>query len=41
MTAAIMTLSYQKWEQFQSSLNHLDRLFVRSDKAKYTDCVIV
>ena len=41
MTAAVTTLSYKTWEQFQSSLDHLDRLFVRSDKAKYTGCVIV
>ena len=39
MTAVKMNSSYQ-WEQFQSSLGLLDRLFVRSDKAKYTDCVI-
>ena len=42
MIAAFMTLSYQEYlDQQMSSFYRLDCGFVRSDKAKYTDCVMV
>jgi len=41
MFAVMFALSKEHYEQWQSSLDSLDRLFVRSYKAKKNDCVIV
>ena len=42
MFAVMSARSYQEYfEQLLSSLDSLDRLFVRSFKAKQNDCVMV